>query len=503
MSLSTLIPKSLLHFLREACTQFSAEDEVTQWRVARLLWMCRDPRRAHRRYAGCASISKQDLREVFGSDAEARRVLRGKYFLVLKGDNLSGYTAAYRPADNLHAAMEACVSDPALDDLVDETGARVVAQRGAIAPRRAGTGTQSGWAGIAPQSRVPVSTDGMLAYLPFAAPLEQQVLRTLIRLARNRAHPSSIPHRYQQYPSGRLFAGSPSLQSAPRAVRAAALHDCWDYDMANCHFTVFADLARQAGRPVPVVEDYLLRKRQMRREIAAEARITEEQAKACLIMIMYGAQLRSRMRTGPADEDWEPLAIAKEIGMSAAARLFACEKYVNLHKEVEQTRAAVIELHRMRGGFVRNIMGSSVSLRAAGQTPAKLLAHILQGYEAAALRAVVRVHRGDVLLCLHDGWVTRDRINVAGCERAIFEATGIHLCIEENQLVHPMHAGPPRQVSEGEISVEDQGLAQPVSASYASSSSPLAGAPLSSVRAERPRDSLILTLRPDWNFPPD
>jgi hypothetical protein len=64
----------------------------------------------------------------------------------------------------------------------------------------------------------------------------------------------------------------------------------------------------------------------------------------------------------------------------------------------------------------------------------RYLCHALQGVEALVLKTVVE-HCGDqILLCMHDGWVARDRLNCRELEALIETSTGFPLGIEEQQL---------------------------------------------------------------------
>lgn len=498
------MPKSLPAFLRLACPLYAAENEDTQLRVARLLWMCRDPRRAHNVYPGFAAISKSDLRAIFVSDKHARAVLAGKYFLVLQGDNLSNFTAGYQPAQNLLDAMEACVRSPEPAGLLGEDGRKLAAQRGAIAPRRAKSGTASSWNGIAPAKNVRVGLDQLRALEPFCVEALACDLQALVCIARNAQPFSTIPHRYSQSGAGRLFTEPPSLQSAPRPLRAAGLAGHWDYDIENCHFAIFAQLAKQAGKNTPNVDYYLTHKPEVRERLATDVDIEIDQAKTCLVMIMYGAVRRLRRKTGPAHNDWKPLAVAGEIGYSAAAKLFRHPWYRELHAEVQRTRQAVIAAHTNAGGFVSNRMQLAIHPGRDDLTESKQLAHILQGYEAAALREIVRRFGSRILLCLHDGWVTREPLDVAECEAAVLRGTGLHLRIEAKRLVHPMDVGPVRQVGNKEKVLVDQGLDEPEVLSYATRSL-LSGCAADVVDNFMPHGygGMVLGRRPRWNFLPE
>ena len=51
-----------------------------------------------------------------------------------------------------------------------------------------------------------------------------------------------------------------------------------------------------------------------------------------------------------------------------------------------------------------------------------------------ALREVLRLHGDEILLCTHDGWVSRGQLNKNEVERAILSATGFNLQVEEKEL---------------------------------------------------------------------
>lgn len=488
-----IMPASLITYLRR-CKDFAAEDEVTQRRLACMLWMALQPRRQHRRYPGMSSFSKGDIRRIWGSDATMRRVLKGKHFLVLEGDNLVGYTAAFQPSHEMLNAAQACLEDPEPDDFVDDEGVRLRRFPYAIDPRRAGSLTRSAWPHIAPANRVDVDMDGLLALRPHAEPLERQSIDLLMRVARNRLAPGAVPVRYVQHSTGRLFMDAKlpiSLQGVPRLVRVAALAGCWDYDIANCHFAILSGLAKRIGLASPEIDHYLACKAEVRSAIANEVGVEVEQAKACLLMIMYGAR-RTR---------WKNAAIVKEIKEPAARRLFKCTAFLAIHDEVERLRPPVIADHTRRAGWVTNPLDLRIS---AAEPERRVLAHLLQGYEALALREVVKLHGERILLCMHDGWVSREKLDLHQCEAAIRRVTGLPLSIEEVRLVSPVVDGRLRTefaAPEDEKIVEDQGLADVEVFSYATKS-PLQGRPLTTLKKTKP--AIFLSgVRPAWNYAPD
>ena len=63
-----------------------------------------------------------------------------------------------------------------------------------------------------------------------------------------------------------------------------------------------------------------------------------------------------------------------------------------------------------------------------------ILAHLIQGAEAAALLAAFNLHPNDIVLLQHDGFVAHRRLNAKAIELAVKEATGLALTLEEQQI---------------------------------------------------------------------
>lgn len=515
---NTLIPASLRAHL-QSCADFAAEDATTQLRLALMLWMSLQPRRQHREYPGHATFSKEEMRAIWGSENAMYRALAGKHFHVFQRSNWDGYTLAFQPTQEMLEALHRCLADPLPSDLLDADLRPLHRFPKAIAPFRAYAATRATeWAGARPSNKVPINESELMAYWPFASPLDKQGIAALLRMSRNTIHPGCVPHRYTQYSTGRLFTGRTSLQFASRNVRAAALAGFWDYDIANCHPAIIACLAARIGLPSPVLDHYIANKDAIRQRIADEAGITAKQAKQCLLMVVYGAMPSTSERTAMvkmfaaqfAQEFSKTMeeAKAKETGLIAAKeavqRLRKNPRFAAIYKEIERLRLAIIKDHTRLAGWVVNPLG----LRIPATEPERvLLSHITQGYEAAALRAVVARHGESVLLCLHDGWVARHRLDVPQCEADLLAATGIPLRIEEKLLEPPpdQHRVDSADEDEyAEIPLEDQALTPDATFSH-DSSSPLRGFDRSVLRRRRhePGDGIRLSLRAQWNYLPD
>ena len=231
-----------------------------------------------------------------------------------------------------------------------------------------------------------------------------------------------MAHSYEEAQSGRLYPVGISLASAQGVVKDAALTGNWEYDIANCHYAIFAQMAAQSGFDCPVISGYLLNKEETRNAIALEAKITPRQAKTCLVALMYGARAST----------WRENAIPIEIGVEAATRLYKSPVFKGIDKEIRKARNIILsKCARSPKGWIKNAFGKSVPGTAS---KAQQMAHLLQGVEAKALQAVINLHPDDIILAQHDGFVSSRRLDVALLSAAITTATGYHLVLEETRL---------------------------------------------------------------------
>lgn len=237
-----------------------------------------------------------------------------------------------------------------------------------------------------------------------------------------------IPTTYMEYPSGRLFAeGALTLQTCQREVRRAALRGKYDVDISNCHWSLISQMARRIGLEPKLTDYYLNNKRQVRKQVALAAGISEADAKEVLIGLIYGMNLF-------AHEGHKSKAIVDLVGAPAAALLRSHPLLVALHAELKKLGAAIIQAYEQRPGkkgFLINDAGKAIANSARAS---QKLAHILQGAEAAILKEVVREHGPMLSLLAHDGWVMAVEPDLKAIERLIHERTGFFVHLECAQL---------------------------------------------------------------------
>lgn len=449
------IPSRLISAISNHEPEFTSLPESHKYKLALMLWMCTDPRRRHSRYPSMFSFTTTAIRAIWGSDELMRQVVCWKHFTVLSGSNMvgveNGYSHAYSPSPRLGKALALCLADEEPDKLITLSGRAWEPPRRAIATMAGGEGNRhTKWKQMHPSVWIPVSVeclqelrDNHLTLLPEFLD-EEHVKNTihrrvraidgLIHESRNRYQTGCVAIRYSEASTGRLFASGLNLQSVPRCVRAAALSGRKDYDISTCQWTILAQMAHASGVHCDLIDDYIENKKRVRTSISEGAGISLTHAKTCLTMLLFGAPLQQSEKA----IKWHPGSFEEEIGPDRTFRLCNLDEFVSLSEELHRVGAAVLSKQpRLPNGYFTNALRLRISPKEPDGTPRpnrELLAHLLQGAEAQALMAVVEQEQQNILLCMHDGWVARDPLDVAQLTALIETKTGFRFVIEEETL---------------------------------------------------------------------
>jgi hypothetical protein len=249
--------------------------------------------------------------------------------------------------------------------------------------------------------------------------------------------PGLIPVLYTEAKSGRLYGDGLNPQTWQRELRKAAFNGQCDYDLENCHYAIFSQLAKQQGISTPGIDYYLGNKRTMRKAIAEAVGISNDDAKQCLIALIYGARLSARKGN----------AIPELIGTEKAAKLFKCLSYTNLNVDIEKSRESILKAHMKPQGLI-NAMRKTITRGKLNNTAAKQVAgknkkvdplsHVIQGYEAKMQEIAVQLHGATITLLQHDGFTSTNRnIDTGALCREIERQTGLTMSMERELLENP------------------------------------------------------------------
>lgn len=247
---------------------------------------------------------------------------------------------------------------------------------------------------------------------------------------RSRAPGFVLAQTYIEAPSGRLYAEDRiNLQNCNREVKRAALRGQWEYDFENCHWSLLNQMASRIGLELHNIRNYLADKKGWREQIALATGISVDDAKKCLIAMIYGATI---------ERDDPQLAIPSIIGTEATVRLRQCERMVALHDDVKAARSRILRDYAARSGKRRLVNDAGRDFDPTGvpkgKMPAAQLAHLLQGAESEALRACMDVAGSSLTLLQHDGFTSADKLDVSRFAAAIKQRIGFTLELSEVQL---------------------------------------------------------------------
>ena len=440
------IPADFMTHLRGHIRTLKSEPMPVQMSIARMLWYGSYRSREHVRYPDFQSFSHQELDEWFGRRKFKAINDRLGLFDITHWSWEGKFTKGYRVTPETAMVLERYFKRrrEEVTTLLFGDGSELKTIPAAIASKDSKGRTTTAWPEAAGLRLVPVNIeqmkvlreylkrelkDGEMRLGLFTGSLHRARLdrllddiRHLIRLAQTKpAGRGNIAHRYVQASSGRLYAKGWNLQNAGVIVKQAALAGCWEYDFANCHYSILAQMAASFDCRCDAIEHYLANKQEVRSSIAMDAGIDVVQTKVCLLAIMYGAR----------QSLWPLNAIPQEIGQEAALRLFGVKLFADIHADIQRARKTVVKRWpRDRQGRVVNLFGRSIGGKKA---PEEILAHLIQGVEASALRAILVMYPSEIVLVQHDGFASTSRLNTEAIEAAA-ATTGYAFKAEETRI---------------------------------------------------------------------
>jgi hypothetical protein len=444
-----MVPESFLQHLAERLKGFTDLEPQVQRDLAYLVWNYGSWQREHEGLPGYMTISYKELQRRFRRGGFERANSAVPVFEVdespleearlTKGYRLTPEVYAIR-ADYLHNSFTGPTR------LICTDGKRISTVPAAIAAKDRSGRTQTAWRGAKVHNTVPVDLSRLRALYERLLREQQQfevvaatgdvsvtgaldamryevdALAKLLRLADNEATaPGHVMTRYEMKKSGRLYAEGTSLQTMPRRVRSAALHGMWDYDIENCHYAIIRQMAAEFGYEAEAIAAYLANKNAVRQGIADRVKISVEQVKTCLLAVVYGAYRSTR----------EGHAIPSEIGQEAAARLYVDPMFARLHMDIKESGRAVLSGYPKRGGQLINAMRLGFPL---SEPAPKRLAHLTHGVEAKALRGMQALFPDEIVLLMHDGFVSHSQLDKARLSGAIHAATGYTFELSEERI---------------------------------------------------------------------
>lgn len=204
----------------------------------------------------------------------------------------------------------------------------------------------------------------------------------------------SIPQFFDVSPkTNRIHGVGLTIQNMHRDLRTALLHGCYTADIDNCFFTILSQLGNY-----PAVRDYANNPKTTRQTIADDIGVTYEQIKICLLAMLNGAAVNGD-------------ALAMHLGDSATVKAFWH------HPTVTGIRRDCLQARHDRG--FSNV---------------KQFASFLMREEQKIARVMAQGTR--LVLPLHDGVVTREKLDETDLENRIKIMTGYRTTITTKRYTY-------------------------------------------------------------------
>ncbi|MBA7495975.1 hypothetical protein ES702_06571 [subsurface metagenome] len=452
MARDDYVLEAFIRALRKKVSGFKREPDPTQHYFAKLIWESGLKHREHKTFGDdYMTIGYQELYGKFGRNKfEETNDRLGIFEVTPTWSKKKKYTKGYRLTDKIKGIKSTFLNGNIrrIDKLVGGDGKHIRTPPKAVASKDMKGITASRWRNTKFKSNVPVDIPTLkLLRKGFKAIRKDmdaghwnlnlfytdetpekvdrclEVIAQVLRMAHTDAAGFGyVIHRYVESDAGRLYAKNINLQTTPRVVKQAALHGLWEYDFSNCHYAIFHQLAEQAGVKCPNIQHYLAHKSEVRRQIAREVQIINDDAKVCLIAIMYGAM----------ESLWHESAIPETIGSGNAKRLYQHHLFKGLMSEINIGREAILKWWPGKGRTAyKNAMDKYIGKK---ESQKKILAHLIQGIEAKMLNIVMHLYPDKLLLLQHDGFATSIRLDRGQISSQIKKETGFDMQLSEDHI---------------------------------------------------------------------
>lgn len=446
------IPEDLLTHLQKTVVGFKSESLPHQMRLARMVWDGGSKRRQHQYFKDAMSFTYTELDQAFGRGGFTAINERLSFFKQTKNWSADRkFTKGYWFSDIVQKSRDRYMKRRWQKEtrLLVADGLYMKTLPQAVASKDMDKVTSTAWSNARELNTVRVNIEGLatlrrwlerlrvdclagrIPHTLFARvpPIESidrllDMTAKIIRMASTDvAGHSCIMHRYIESISGRLYAKGVNLQSAPSLVKQAALSGLWEYDFSNCHFSIIMQMADRFGYQCTAIGHYLANKKSVRAEIATLAGITENDAKVCLLALMYGAR----------QSEWHENAIPRTIGSEAAKRLYAVGLFASIAQDIAEAMRVILAGWGLsqRGNLVNDF---GKSMKTKGSTEPKMLAHLIQGVEAKALKTAIDLYPNDIVLLQHDGFAATKRLDSRVIMDAVRDATSYQMELEYSRI---------------------------------------------------------------------
>lgn len=454
------IPADWFELVESRSNDFAASQD-THRAVARYLWSFltrKDWRKDGKtsRQTALKSVSYQELQEHFTGSNGATELARSGFFQVgsewKKGVHTRLFQLTGQGLETLRDYIDTATAFHSQPEPPQSTIARPFGKGRAATPRT----KQSQPAAIVGSfgsrdingnttraqfpinQQIPVNVERLIALVEDDTASTEH--RFIARQILGAADDGLIEHRYTEHTGGRMFVHGPvNLQNAPATVRNAAMSGYFDYDLVAAYPSIYGQKAEQMNISTPMLNYYLRDPKALQGEISAWIKGSNpKQVKSAILALQHFGGVSGVIEaTGKKGEPFTE---------SQANRFMSHPRVKRLRAEFMTVgKAWIAEQAAKPGRQIVNAIGKGIDRKAPQR---KIIAHLLQGVEALVMEVCREHYANEIVLLMHDGFVTTSRIKTAWLERKIEQATGYRLalkCTSIDPENHPSETGVKRK----------------------------------------------------------
>ena len=267
------IPEDFLNHLIAAIPGFGKESSQHQFELTRMAWIGMTKSNQHSHFEHAMTFWYSDLDLAFGRSKFSKINLRLNFFNRTPGWSMSEkYTRGYFFSEQVRLSIEEYLAHAPWDSttrLLMADGKALRSIPSAVASKDKAGVTTRAWVNAKGLNQLTVDLKALdklktelltacdelrrsdetasAATHPVLASAER-VVNTIGKVNRlsmtEAAGAGRMAHHYEEAKSGRLYPIGISLASAQTVVKDAALTGNWEYDIANCHYAIFAQMAK-------------------------------------------------------------------------------------------------------------------------------------------------------------------------------------------------------------------------------------------------------------------
>ena len=260
-----------------------------------------------------------------------------------------------------------------------------------------------------------------------------------------------IPHYYEESSTSRKYGkGMLNLQTLPKRIRYAALPNCYVYDLQAGAYSLLAILAKQVKPELetPFIDKYVKERAYIRRKITNDIFGVDFDGKLSGIIkeaftaIGFGAKLQTMNQYRKTKDEL----------IFALDKIFHTDKWGNTKTKAFLEHPFVVALTQEYEGVKQVIVSEFkdenydlelnkgfpfIRLDDGGKqkSNSKMLAHLYQSLERNVLDIMVEVAGNKLLLPVHDGIVTSDKIDLSQLDAKLKGSLGSEILVDVDKLV--------------------------------------------------------------------